>query len=274
VGVVPARELVQLPGVDDLSIFEPNVRLGLGKTRINRELAATVDSAAEHALFPAYHNGLTMLTNTLEVDGEAVKLDGVSVVNGCQSLLTLFEHQSSLTDDLNLLVKVVQVDTESDLPEKITCRTNNQNSVDIRDQRSRDPIQRDLQQEVAQVFNGSFAYAIRRGEPIAATEVFANENAAQMIMAVYVGEPWAAVRKVRLFDEEYRRIFNRTINAHKLYLLYVMAKAVKAARSRLRPDLASSFASVRFFPSSRTAVSANVSPGSLAPPGSSQFKRP
>ena len=39
VGVVPAKELVsKLPGIHDLSIFDPNVRLGLGKTRINKEL--------------------------------------------------------------------------------------------------------------------------------------------------------------------------------------------------------------------------------------------
>jgi hypothetical protein len=246
VGVVPASELVQLPGLDNLSIFDPNVRLGLGRTRINRELADTVTNAGEHAVFPAYHNGLTVLTNGLEIDGQTIRLNGISVVNGCQSLLTLYENQHSLTGDLTLLVKAVQVDTASDLPEKITYRTNNQNSVDIRDQRSRDPIQRDLQREVADVFGASFGYTIRRGEPMEAGEVFANESAAQMIMAVYLGEPWNAVRKVRLFDEDYRRIFNRSINAHKLYLLYLLVRATEGARGRLRADLASSFSSIRF----------------------------
>jgi hypothetical protein len=246
VGLIAASELVQLPGLDNLSIFDPNVRLGLGRTRINRELAATVTNAGEHAVFPAYHNGLTVLTNQLEIDDVTLKLDGISVVNGCQSLLTLYENQQSLTDDLTLLVKVVQVDTASDLPEKITYRTNNQNSVDIRDQRSRDPIQRDLQEEVRQAFGAAFGYTIRRGEPVNAAEVLANENAAQMIMATYLGEPWNAVRKVRLFDEDYRRIFNRSINAYKLYLLYLLMNAVESARGRLRADLASSFSSIRF----------------------------
>lgn len=246
VGIVPARELVALHGIDDLSIFDPNVRLGLGRTRINRELAATVRTATEHALFPAYHNGLTMLTHRLEVDGDKINLEGVSVVNGCQSLLTLYENQQALTPALTLLVKVVQVDTASELPDKITYRANNQNSVDIRDQRSRDPIQRDLQAEVAAAYGASLGFSIRRGEPITAAEVLTNEAAAQMIMAVYLGEPWNAVRKVRLFDDDYRRIFNRSINANKLYLLKVMINAVEGARPRLRSDLASSFASVRF----------------------------
>jgi len=246
VGVVPAQALVGLPGLDDLSIFDPNVRLGLGRTRINRDLAATVMTPAEHPLFPAYHNGLTVLTHELDVVGNEIRLDGISVVNGCQSLLTLYENQHALTPDLMLLVKAVQVDAASELPDKITYRTNNQNSVDIRDQRSRDAIQRDLQGEVAEAYGASFAYAIRRGEQLAAAELLTNESAAQVIMAVYLLEPWNAVRKVRLFDADYHRIFNRSIDAHKLYLINVIIRAIESARSRLRADLASSFASVRF----------------------------
>ncbi|MGA9761637.1 MAG: AIPR family protein [Gaiellaceae bacterium] len=246
VGLIPAKELVTLPGVGNLSIFAPNVRLGLGKTPINRDLALTVKTTSEHALFPAYHNGLTVLTNALHIDGNEIRLDGISVVNGCQSLLTLHEHKDILTDDLIVLVKAIQVDTTGQLPDKITYRTNSQNGVDIRDQRSRDPIQRDLQSEVREVYGNSFGFAIRRGETINAGEVLSNESAAQMIMAVYLGEPWSAVRKVRLFDADYHRIFNRSMNAHKLYLIAVLIKAVVAARERLRPDLASSFSSVRF----------------------------
>lgn len=246
IGLVPAQQLVTLPGIGNLSIFDPNVRLGLGRTRINKELAATVTAAAEHSLFPAYHNGLTILTNTLEVAGNDMQLDGVSVVNGCQSLLTLFAHQPSLTADLNVLVKAIQVDTASDLPEKITYRTNNQNSVDIRDQRSRDRIQRDLQAQVSEIYGGAFGFTIRRGESIAAGEVLSNESAAQMVMAVYLGEPWNAVRKVRLFDADYHRIFSRAVSAHKLYLINVLVTAIEDARARLRPDLASSFSSIRF----------------------------
>ena len=177
--------------------------------------------------------------------GDVISLGGVSIINGCQSLITLSDNQSALTNDLNVLVKAIQVDTASPLPDLITYRTNNQNGVDIRDQRSRDRIQIDLQSAVRGTFNGDFGFAIRRGEKVNAAEVFTNESAAQMIMAVYLGEPWNAVRKVLLFDAAYHRIFNRTITAQRLYVLYLMTRAVEAARGNLRPDLASSFASVR-----------------------------
>jgi hypothetical protein len=132
------------------------------------------------------------------------------------------------------------------LTDKITYRTNNQNPVDIRDQRSSDVIQRDLQAQVANLYGGVLAFNIREGEQFTAgLRVFSNQSAAQLIMAVYLGEPWNAVRKVRLFDDDYRRIFNKTIDAHKLHLLDRLAKVIDGQRPGLRPELEASFASVR-----------------------------
>jgi AIPR protein len=102
------------------------VRLGLGRTRINRDIAATLESAAEHALFPAYHNGLTLLTSKIDNDGDRLVLHGVSVVNGCQSLLALRDAKTKLTDALALVVKIVEVGAEGSLADKITFRSNNQ----------------------------------------------------------------------------------------------------------------------------------------------------
>src|SRR5262249_18379632 len=49
IGVIPAEALVRLPGLEDLSLFDPNVRLSLGRTAVNRELAKT---AARHDVRP------------------------------------------------------------------------------------------------------------------------------------------------------------------------------------------------------------------------------
>lgn len=77
-------------------------------------------------------------------------LDGVSVVNGCQSLLALYNNRTHLTPELKLLVKVIELGESLDLVDSITYRTNNQNPVNARDLRSTDPIQRDLQAQVRQ----------------------------------------------------------------------------------------------------------------------------
>lgn len=248
IALVPANELVRLPGIDDLTLFAINVRLGLGRTKINKELAGTIkDEQLDHALFPAYHNGITILTNKLEVDDEGLHLDGVTVVNGCQSLLALHANRASLTPELTLLVKAVQLSDSGTLADTITYRSNNQNAVNIRDQRANDPIQRDLQSQVTEQFGDKLFYVIRRGEQCppgrAALE---NQDAAQHIMAIWLQEPWSAVRKLKLFDEDYRRVFSRAIDAPKLYLAYRIKQMTEERRHNLLPGLNASFASVRF----------------------------
>jgi hypothetical protein len=90
-------------------------------------------------------------------------------------------------------------------------------------------------------------YVIRRGEQVpdgrAALE---NQGAAQHIMAIWLREPWAAVRKLKLFDEDYRRIFGRNIDAPKLYLVQHLQKMSEKRRGDLRPSVSASFASVRY----------------------------
>jgi hypothetical protein len=246
VALVTADQLVALPGIADLSLFARNVRLSVGRTRINKEIEKTIEDQTEHPLFPAYHNGLTMLTNRLEITGEDVQLHGITVVNGCQSLLALYEHRAVLTPELRVLVKVVRVEPDSGLTDKVTYRSNNQNPVDIRDQRSTDPIQRDLQQQVKDGYGQEIWFGIRAGELVPrGLAILDNQTAAQLILALYRGEPWNAVRKVRLFDQDYRRIFNRDIDAHHLYLLYRIRLIVDAARNQLDGELQASFAAVR-----------------------------
>ncbi|MDA0163144.1 AIPR family protein [Solirubrobacter ginsenosidimutans] len=244
--LVPATELVRLPGIENLTIFDLNVRLGLGNTKINRELRATIKSADEHASFPAYHNGLTLLTDRLIVDDEGVNLEGVGVVNGCQSLLSLWRERDSITPALNIVVKVVETGGRAALADRITYRSNNQNPVNTRDLRSNDRVQRDLQQQIKDKFGDDLFYDIRRGQPTDGAEaVLDNQLAAQMLLAVWLKEPWAAVRKLKLFDQDYHRIFKRA-TAENLFLAYLLNRAVENARGDLRAELQTSFASVRF----------------------------
>lgn len=246
--LVPAQVLVELQGIDDLTIFGPNVRLELGNTRINRELRSTIEHQEEHALFPAYHNGLTLLTNRLDIQVDTLVLIDIAVVNGCQSLRALYSRRASLTTELKLLVKVVQLGDDPELADRITYRTNNQNPVNIRDQRSNDRMQRRLQREIDEHYYERLYYAVRQGDkPVSeSTPIMDNRVAAQLIMAIWLNEPWDAVRKLRLFDQEYHRVFSRIIDAHKIYLGYRLDELIEAHRSQLRPELQASFASIRF----------------------------
>lgn len=164
VTLVQAKELIKLPGIADQTLFGRNVRLSVKRSGVNSQLRDTVRKPTEHRLFPAFHNGLTLLTHDLAVDGKALKLGGVGVVNGCQSLTTLFNNSEALTDGLSLLVKVVQVPKSSDVSDRITYRSNNQNAVTLRDQRSNDKATRALQRDVEDKLAGLLSLQVKTGE--------------------------------------------------------------------------------------------------------------
>ena len=247
VTLVQAKELIALPGIADQTLFGRNVRLSVGRSGVNSQLKETVRKPLEHRLFPAFHNGLTLLTSQLVVEGKELKLTGVGVVNGCQSLTTLYNNSDALTDGLSLLVKIVQVPSSSDVSDRITYRSNNQNAVTLRDQRSNDKATRALQRDVEEKLDGLLSLQVKTGEtaPVG-VPALENTTAAQLIMAFYLEEPWAAVRKLRLFDQDFRRIFSRSIDAYHVYLVHLVDEGVSSARKELRSDLAASFAAVRF----------------------------
>lgn len=248
IGLVSAKELVNLPGISDRSIFSQNVRLYRGATKVNKGLLdESLRKSDEHPYFQAYHNGLTLITDSLSVgDGQKLNLKGVGVVNGCQSLVTMFDNRDSITSKMRLVVKVVQVGKNSDRVDKITYRSNSQNAVTMRDQRSTDVTMRSLQSRIQEAFPGEFAMRVKEGETVAASDVIDNTLVAQLVMACFREEPWAAVRKVRLFEDDYRTLFNIRLTPERVYLLHLIDEAIRAHQDDLAASLRPSFAAVRF----------------------------
>lgn len=149
-----ATELVRMAGIDSQALFAWNVRLSLGRTKVNRAIAESVASPAEHKKFMLYHNGLTVLATNVDLDEEAdeLRIDRYSVVNGAQSLSTLYEKRSVVTEDLRLLARVIKLDPTSDLATMITRNSNNQNAIGPRDLQSNSVIQKRLQEDFRKVF--------------------------------------------------------------------------------------------------------------------------
>ena len=102
-----ATEIVRLGGIQDGALFDRNVRYGLGKTRINREIAKTIQSVNDHDRFLLYNNGITIICERAEVGEKELDIENYAVVNGCQSVLTLYENKNSLDDRVKILVRVV-----------------------------------------------------------------------------------------------------------------------------------------------------------------------
>lgn len=211
-----ASELVSLKGIRSGELFDWNVRQSLGRTKVNKAIAKSVKNQAEHKNFLLYHNGLTILTKQLEHEGDRIVLSGYSVVNGCQSITSLFENRDTISRDLRLLGRLIQLPPNSELAARITRHSNNQNSISARDLQSNNLIQRRLQNEVNETYPHMF-YEIKRGERHTAAVVLTNEDAARILLAFDVKQPWSCHQSYKLFDALYADIFGRPeVTAHRL----------------------------------------------------------
>lgn len=236
---VKAKELVNLPGISDQSIFAYNVRGPLGKTQVNRDIVKSIKDSGKHKLFPLFHNGITIIANDLSYDTERLSVAGYYVVNGCQSLTALFDNKGHVTDDLRVLAKFIKLDPTSGEAEEITKFSNNQNGVKARDFKANNPIQIRLQNEFVAHYGGKFSYEIKRGEQLPDAEfVITNEAAGLLLMAFDLKEPWATHRRYEIFDEKFAALFGRPeVSADRIVFCKTIADAIEANLHRIENEL-------------------------------------
>jgi hypothetical protein len=228
-GAVSARDLAQLPGISDKSLFAQNVRFDLGRTRVNKDINQTIRDKSEHPRFITFHNGLTILCQRIDEDDDpsTVDITGFSVVNGCQSVVSFYNNQKHLTDDLLVPVRLVEVGTHRSLADDITYRSNNQNAINLKDLRANDTTQVTLKGQFADLFKDRADYEIKRGESSDAPLVIPNDLAGQILLALYNGEPWLSHRKFDIFDQRYKDVFHPSIGAAHILTGYVIYDEVR-----------------------------------------------
>ena len=206
---VRARELIKLEGIENQSLFVHNVRGPLGRTTVNKAISRSVGEPQLHKKFPLFHNGVTIIAGEIDATEEKITISDYFVVNGCQSLTSLFLNQDGLTDNLYVLAKFIQVDPASPLARQITEFSNNQNGVKPRDFKANSSHQIRLQNEFRRDYPGIYEYAIKRGEEPQGGTVISNEDAGLYLMAFDLMEPWATHRKYQIFDDKHSEIFGR-----------------------------------------------------------------
>ena len=245
---VKARELVKLTGIVNQSLFALNVRGSLGRTQVNKDIIKSIKDPTTHKLFPLFHNGITIIAESVEETEDVIKIDRYYVVNGCQSLTHLFENPASLTDDLRVLTKFIKVkNVVSDLSENITRYSNNQNGVKARDFKSNNAIQIRLQNEFKKNYSGLYHYEIKRGEPAIASDVISNEIAGQYLMAFDLHEPWATHRRYQVFEDKHSELFGRPqVTADRIALCHEFAKAIEGIIPKINNKLVGKYILTKF----------------------------
>ena len=210
---IPLTECLNFPGIIDGKLFRPNVRQSLGLTnKINKGMRQTLNRESPEYFF-FYHNGITALCERLSFDPIArkLRLHGLGVVNGCQSLTTILSCSERVKEhpEAQVLVRFYEI-PQRDLADKISIYTNSQSAVKPRDLRSNDPRILALKRSYEISFPTGY-FITKRGEPRPADRDAAQTidiaQLAKYLMAWHCQRPNISHNDNQLFDKHFEVLF-------------------------------------------------------------------
>lgn len=233
---LPLRECLRLPGIEDGRLFRKNVRQFLGSNTVNRGLRATIYGERIQDFF-FYHNGVTALCREfgLSADGTRLRLTDLSVVNGCQSLTTIYSSSQRIRalpgDGAYILFRFYEI-PQRELADRISIYTNSQSAVKPRDLRSNDRVMLSLKKAYEAVYRDGLLVAQRGTERPAdkdASRTVDCADLAKALMAWQCQRPNIAYNEKRLFDEYYKTLFRPDYNPVSIFALQTWLNAIDAA---------------------------------------------
>ena len=139
IAAIPLKSCLSFPGIKDGALFQKNVRQSLGLSNsVNKQIKATIYSD-RHRDFFFFHNGITAICSQMNMEGDELKMQGLSVVNGCQSLTTILSCSEEVKKlaDTYVMFRFYEI-PQHDRADKISTSTNSQSTVKPRDLRSND----------------------------------------------------------------------------------------------------------------------------------------
>ena len=217
---VTALAIAAWPGIDDRWLFALNVRHQLKANRVSKGLDRAIRTPTDHKDFLAYHNGLTLICDEFLVEDDTLRIKAPSVVNGAQSVLAFQRglKNGNLTPALRIAVKVVEVAERPVLEKEVSRRSNTQTAVNPRNLMANSGPQLRLIQEFESVPKITYETRPDQGQSEPGT-VIKNDEAAQLLCAIFNQRPWLAIKKVSLFESDnHAQIFHHGISAHHIVL--------------------------------------------------------
>lgn len=237
IAVLPLRECLRMPGITDGRLFRKNVRQSLGaNNKVNRAMRKTINGELVKDFF-FYHNGVTAICNSAKVNLEkkTLSLKGFSVVNGCQSLSTIYSTservRSAEAKDASILFRFYEI-PERALADRISINTNSQSAVKPRDLRSNDKVMVGLKRAFETRYADGFFMTKRGEERPADKDAKKTVDAAvmaRMIMAWHCQRPNISANEKRLFDEHYKTIFRTGYDPGSILALQSWLNAIDEA---------------------------------------------
>lgn len=245
VGKVPVTEIAELFNRHNDLLLERNIRryLGLHSNRVNSAINETLVNEQKRDNFYFFNNGITMICrkfrhNALQGENYQLKLEGMQIINGGQTCKTIQQTLKSSQlqlfegsfENVCVLIRIYELsEDDQDFVRDITYATNSQNPVDLRDLRSNDEIQRQLEIGLKDL---GYTYKRKREEGGGGSSVVTSSIVAESVIAIWREKPQQAkFRRKEHFGKLYGGIFNE-LNAAQALLSTLIFRYVENERKR------------------------------------------
>jgi hypothetical protein len=238
--IVDAIRSEEGPDQVEAGIFDQNVRVYLKRrNRINRRIIESALSDDNH-MFWYQNNGITMTCDKIDLGpskrSPKIKLTNVQIVNGGQTSNCLFEaakEQKEKIEDVILLVRIIETSSE-DVKMSIAETTNSQTPINVRDLRSNDRQQRQLEEAFADL---GYYYERKSGQHASkdSSKRVDALSAGQAYLAYGIGLPETAKKdRGRVFGDLYDTVFSEDLSANKLLTSFKLIGLVNEKKKEIR----------------------------------------
>jgi hypothetical protein len=239
IGALPLKECIKIPGIKDGTLFQKNVRQSLGLSNaVNKGIRQTVYSD-KHKDFFFFHNGITAICNRMERQNGTLKLHGLSVVNGCQSLNTILScsEKVKVLEDTFVLFRFYEI-PQRDRADRISINTNSQSAVKPRDLRSNDKRVLNLKKQFELKYGQGY-FITKRGEPAPATKdkrfVLDLSDLGKFLIAWHSQRPNISYSETKIFDKYFEQLFKREYKSENAQALNTWYQEILKTWSRDNP---------------------------------------
>lgn len=205
----------------DDGLFEQNFRYFVRNKKIDDQINESLKKKRDKFWF--LNNGIIIGCKDFHLDGDNIKLEDFSIINGCQTTTILGSYKGSNEDlDFPIPCKIVKPDKSGEdyfnrFIAEIAEASNSQKPISDRDLKSNYPEQRQLQSDL-KAEDPKIYMEIKRGEGILRKknlkpwQKIKNDTLGQLVLSVLLQRPGTArSSKKKIFSDRatYNSIFKR-----------------------------------------------------------------
>ncbi len=244
VGRIPVTEIYAIMKTHGDQLLERNIRryLGLQGNRVNTGIRDTLHSNKPENFY-FFNNGLTLICdqfkyNAVQQSDYQVQAKNLQIVNGGQTCMTIFRTLADMDakgkafpQNASVLVRIYELPSEdNDLVLQITHATNSQNPVDLKDLKSNDQRQQNLETSIQSL---GYSYRRKRTDTSTKTTDITSGTVAEAVLAVWRHAPQQAKFFTREhFGKLYDRIFTNDLNGAQAVIAVLIYRMSENRRKR------------------------------------------